>query len=286
MLKQMLLKAGFLLIMLGGLTFSVAQEKPSLRPTADGGPVAGQAKVETQKEKAAKRRMAKLTASMEAFSKRLLESPKHQKRTNDREPKRAGASGTTTRTSRTCLICRLKQVDTASAGRTTTKYEENECSRWYAANVEPKHTHVWERSTCTFGNSADGSSFVACNPGHFPIWLLSPETQLAVYQHFKNPTEARDLFLSLADDKVYNERLDQYDDDKGHLIVDALEEWEAAEFPGSWKEWWEAWYAQHIEEHKVYLRWLRSHSGLNFSDWQKQQKASGGAAAASAKGKK
>ncbi len=80
---------------------------------------------------------------------------------------------------------------------------------------------------------------VGCNPGHYPIWLLSQETQLAVYQHFKKPTEARDLFLSLADAKTYNDRLDEHDQDKGHLIVDALEEWEAAGFPGTWKEWGE-----------------------------------------------
>ena len=114
-----------------------------------------------------------------------------------------------TRKSQTCLICRLMRVDTTSAQQTTTKYEENECSRWYAANVEPHHNHVWEDSTCVFiKRRRRHSAFVACNPGHFPIWLLSPETQLAVYQHFKNPIDARDLFLSLKDAKTYNDRLD------------------------------------------------------------------------------
>ena len=127
---------------------------------------------------------------------------------------------------------------------------------------------------------------VGCNPGHYPIWLLSPETQLAVYQHFKKPTEARDLFLSLADAKTYNDRLDEHDQDKGHLIVDALEEWEAAGFPGAWKEWWDKWYAKHVEEHKEYLTWLHADSGLNFWDWQRQRKAGQGAAAVAPKSKK
>jgi hypothetical protein len=92
------------------------------------------------------------------------------------------------------LICRLTREDTTSAQKTTAKYEENACSRWYAANVELHYNHVWEDSTCTFVSDPDGTpNFVACNAGHYPIWLLSPETQLAVYQHFKNPIDARDL---------------------------------------------------------------------------------------------
>jgi hypothetical protein len=283
MVKQMLCIAGVVITTLGGLTSSLAQEKPSLPPKAEGKPVAGQAGAETPKQEVAKRRMARLMSTLEAFLKKV-ESHEHQKAGKDRAPGRPAAGSTTRQTSRTCLICRLKQVDTASAERTTTKYEENECSRWYAAKVEPKHTHVWEDSTCTFVSNADGSpAFVACNPGHYPIWQLSPKTQVAVYQHFKNLTEARDLFLSLADAKTYNDRLDEHDADKGHLIVDALAEWEAADFSGTWKEWWENWYTEHVEERKEYLTWLHSDSHVSFREW-KEHKAIREAAAAAAKG--
>jgi hypothetical protein len=178
-------------------------------------------------------------------------------------------------------------MDTASAQQTTTEYNENECSRWYTANVEPDHKHIWGNSTCTYSSNADGTrTGVGCNPGHFAIWLLDPETQLAVYQYFKNPIDARDLFLNLADAKTGDNRLDGHDKNKGELIVDALEEWEAAGFRGTWNEWWEPWYAKHVEEHKEWLTWLHSDSGLNFWDWQKRSKESRAPANAAVQSKK
>ncbi len=282
MVKHTLCKAGVVITVLGGVASGLAQEKPSPPRKAEGRPAARQAEEDTPKEKVARLRMAKLHTLL-----KKLQSPEHKDRVKDGAPGRPDRPVTTTRASQTCLICRLTRVDTTSAQQTTTKYEENECSRWYAANVEPHHMHVWEDSTCTFVSNADGTpAFVGCNPGRFAIWLLSPETQLAVYQHFKKPIDARDLFLSLADAKTYNDRLDEHDEDNGHLIVDALEEWEAGGFPGTWKEWWEPWYATHVEEHKEYLTWLQLDSGLNFWDWQKQRKASQAPAAAAAKSKK
>ena len=72
----------------------------------------------------------------------------------DRGPERAEPSEAMTRESYTCLICRLTRVEKVSAQKTTTEYEENECSLWYAANVEPKHMHVWEASTCVYQTDA------------------------------------------------------------------------------------------------------------------------------------
>ena len=281
MINQTLWEAGVVIIVLVGVTSGLAQENPSPPRKAVGRPAARQAEGDTPKEKVARRKWAELHTLL-----KKLQSPENGDRVKDGAPGRPDSPATMTRALQTCLICRLTRVDTTSAKQTTTKYEENACNRWYAANVEPHHMHVWEVSTCTFGSNADGTpAFVACNPGHFAIWQLSPETQLAVYQHVKNPIEARDLFVSLADAKTYNDRLDEHDEDKGHLIVDALEEWEAAGFPGTWKEWWEPWYAKHVEEHKEYLKWLHSDSGLNFSDWQKHRKASQAPAAAAAKSK-
>jgi hypothetical protein len=282
MVKQALRKAGVVITVLGGVTSGLAQEKPSPPRDAEGRPAALQAEEDTPKQKVARRKWAELHTIL-----KKLKSPEHKDRVKDRAPGRPDTPVTMTSASQTCLICRLRRVDTTSAQQTTTKYEENECSRWFAANVEPHHKHVWEDSTCTFVSDVDGTpAFVACKPGHFAIWLLSPETQLAVYQHFKNPIDARELFLSLADAKTYNDMLDEHDENKGQLIVDALEEWEAAVFPGTWKEWWEPWYAKHVEEHKEYLTWLHSDSGLNFWDWQRQRKASRAPAAATAKSKK
>ncbi len=46
--------------------------------------------------------------------------------------------------SHTCVLCRLGRVDTTLFGLTHSTFYENECSRWYPANVELSHAHIWE----------------------------------------------------------------------------------------------------------------------------------------------
>jgi hypothetical protein len=173
----------------------------------------------------------------------------------------------------TCVVCRLHRSDRTCLGLTRSTYSDNECSRWYAAHVEPQHAHTWERSTCVYESNLLGISMrVGCRPGRYPICLLDPSTQLGVYRHFKDPLEAKKLFEGLTDAKTYNDRLDEDDEDRGHLTVGAIREWESAGFPGTWGEWWSRFYAKHVEEHKEWLTWLHADSDLNFSDWQKQRK--------------
>jgi hypothetical protein len=258
---------------------------PELPPTAlplhgEGSLATRQAEEDTPQEKASKRSMPE--------SETLLNKPEsveHNNPLEDKDPGRAEARGGLERMSQTCLICRVKRVYTTAAEQTTTRYVENECSRWYAANVELHHNHVWERGTCVFMSNPVGGDLTLCNAGHYPIWLLSPTTQLAVYQHFKNPIDARDLFLSLADVKTYNDRLEE-DWNKGELTVFALWDWEAAGFPGTWKKWWESWYKKHIVQHNEFLAWLHSASTVSFEDWQRQRKLGQGAAAPASKLKK
>jgi hypothetical protein len=145
MVKQMLWEAGVVIAVLGGVTSGLTQEKPSPPPKAEGKPAARKAEEDTPKQKVAKRRLAKLEALL-----KNLERPERKDRVEDKGPGQANAPGPMTRASQTCLICRLTRVETTSAKQTTTKYEENECSRWYAANVQPHHTHVWENSTCVY----------------------------------------------------------------------------------------------------------------------------------------
>jgi hypothetical protein len=101
--------------------------------------------------------------------------------------------------------------------------------------------------------------------------LLDPATQMRVYQHFKDPLEAKKLFASLTDAQTHDDRLDEHDDDRGHLTVKALAAWEAEGFPGPWDDWWRHFYAKHVEEHKEWLAWLHADSNMNFQDWQKQR---------------
>lgn len=174
----------------------------------------------------------------------------------------------------TCVICRRFRLTTRYAGVPVTRDRDNECSRWYAAHVEPKHAHVWERSTCVNVSNLWGMDRgVGCRPGHYPIHLLPPDTQMRVYRHFKNPLEAKALFAKLTDAKTYNDRLEEDFRSKGHLTVEAIKAWEAAGFPDTWGEWWGRWYGKHVEEHKEWLEWLHADSGLNFGDWQNKHKA-------------
>lgn len=173
----------------------------------------------------------------------------------------------------TCVICRKYRVDTTYAGIPWPRQYETECSRWYAAHVERQHDHIWEPGTCTYYGSFFGVGGFGCSPGHYPIHLLPSDTQMQVYQHFKNPLEAKTLFANLTDAKTHNDRLDEEDDDKGHLIVEAIAAWEGAGFPGTWDEWWGRWYGKHVAEHKEYMEWLHAESKMSFGDWQKQRKA-------------
>ena len=114
---------------------------------------------------------------------------------------------------------------------------------------------------------------VGCRPGHYPIRLLSPSTQMNVYQHFKDRQKAKELFSNLTDAKTHDDRLDEDDESKGHLIVRSIEEWEVAGFPGTWDDWWNQWWDKHVAEHKEWLVWLHSDSKMNFWEWKKRQKA-------------
>jgi hypothetical protein len=113
---------------------------------------------------------------------------------------------------------------------------------------------------------------LGCSPGRFPIHGLPPDTQLAVYQHFKDPLEARKLHESFTDARSGNDLLDEYDyPDRGHLMVDELREWEAAGFPGTWVDWWSRAYAMHVAEHKERLAWIKADTDLGFAEWRERK---------------
>ena len=112
---------------------------------------------------------------------------------------------------------------------------------------------------------------VRCAAGYFPILSLDPSTQLRVYQHFPDPERAKALFASLTHEKADRERREKNIESTGELIVRALNEWDAAGFPGSWDDWWDRWWQKHVKEHNESLTWMRSGSGLSFWDGQKHR---------------
>jgi hypothetical protein len=177
-------------------------------------------------------------------------------------------------TTYTCVVCRLGQVEKTVLALKSSSFYENECSRWYQQNVEPNHTHIWERGTCTKMLNGFGQSMgFACMPGHFPIWMLSPSTQMNVYQHFNDRRKAKELYTNLTDAKTHHDRLDEQDESKGDLIVKSMTEWEAAEFPGTWDDWWTRWWDKHVAERKEWLEWLHSGCKISFWEWKDRQKA-------------
>jgi hypothetical protein len=174
----------------------------------------------------------------------------------------------------TCVLCRIGRVEKTWFGLKSTSSYDNECSRWYPNNVEPSHTHVWERGTCMrLLNGLGRPKGFACSPGRFPIWLLSPSTQMNVYEHFEDRQKAKELFSNLTDAKINDDRLNEHDDYKGHLIVRSIEEWEVAGFPGTWDDWWNRWWDKHVAEQKERMAWIHSHSKTSFEEWKERQKA-------------
>ncbi len=136
-----------------------------------------------------------------------------------------------TRQASTCVICRADREGWEYLGLRGGRESATDLSRWYAAHVEPAHAHLWEPSPCYYETNIWGSSLGSgCYVGRYPIWKLAPATQKAVYLHFRDPLEARTLFVGLATDG-------SHDAQEGRRVVRSLGEWEAAGFPGHWEEW-------------------------------------------------
>lgn len=161
-----------------------------------------------------------------------------------------------TRLAFSCVVCRLLRLDRTCLGVTRSVYEENECSRWYPTHVEPSHVHNWERGSCQLLTTLSGRPLaVACRSGCSPVRTLEPSTQMRFYQHFENPREAKALFEGFAGETV---RFDDFGIVRGIFMAQAIREWEARGFPGTWDEWRVRFFA----EHKGWDAGLRSTKGM------------------------
>jgi hypothetical protein len=129
----------------------------------------------------------------------------------------------------TCAVCRKDKVEHRCLGLGWSEQEETDCSLWYQANVERTHPHVWlERTHCRrFGIPGLYGGY-ACTGGG-PLTHLSRTLQIKIYRHFRDPSDAKRLFIGLG-----------RWDDEGHRQWDALMGWVEADFPGTWRDWWEA----------------------------------------------
>jgi hypothetical protein len=128
----------------------------------------------------------------------------------------------------TCAVCRADRVDVHCLGLTWSNQEETDCSRWYRANVEHSHSHIWSKcGYCQrFGIPGLGGGY-SCFTGA-PIAMLSRTLQVEIYQRFEDPLEAKRLFVRLGrgDQETYRMRV-------------ALTGWIGEHYPGTWHDWWE-----------------------------------------------
>jgi hypothetical protein len=145
----------------------------------------------------------------------------------------------------TCVTCRLGRMDHTYLGLRWSGYSETTCSRWYAAQVGAKHAHAWEPYPCRRLTNLLGRGVgFACRRRTCPIWSLSPDSQLAFYQHAEDRPRAKALLLSLRDPEVDEPR----PEGGGDLIIRAIAAWEVAGYPGTWEGWWGRWCEDHAEQ--------------------------------------
>lgn len=152
-----------------------------------------------------------------------------------------------------CVLCRLNRHQTRLNGFTRTTYIENECSRWYPEHVEPRHNHIWAWGGCTAELNGFGRRIGYSCGRAGPIWSLSAETQIAVYEHFGDMKSAKTFFRFLAAEEMSDYLFPEDDENRGRLIVRELRKWEQAGFPGTWDTWWNRFTIEHLAEHRRLL---------------------------------
>src|SRR6185369_4432977 len=68
----------------------------------------------------------------------------------------------TTRTLRTCTLCRAERTDRTALGYSWQSFRDTEFTGWYRAH-RPAHEHEWGRLSCTRGRSIFGTTtFFGC----------------------------------------------------------------------------------------------------------------------------
>lgn len=132
----------------------------------------------------------------------------------------------------TCGLCRLNQTKYVYLGHTWgTVYIETACSTWFNDHVDRDHDHIWLHPRAIAMRDLYGNAFGCADydpPGR-AIWRLTPDEQLAIYQHLSDASEGRELFLLLADRASKTGGQD-------YQIVNQLELWRAWDYRGDWRD--------------------------------------------------
>jgi hypothetical protein len=156
----------------------------------------------------------------------------------------------------------MGRSDAILLGSTRTTYHENDLSRWYASRIQPQHTHVWEpfsnvATRNVFGETIGGGTG---RPASIPMRLLSASEHREFLEHVKDIRALEELFTSIHADEGRVD-LDPAEEGKGFVIVNALREWQAAGYPGTWEDWWARWWDD-------WVSWMHSEGRNNFWQWR------------------
>lgn len=125
----------------------------------------------------------------------------------------------------TCLLCRANRIDYIYLDHTwKSTCTETACTRWYHDNIEPTHEHVWVQSRASALRNLYGQRFGAIdrNPVGRAIWSLTPEDQIAIYEHLPS-TERKDMFLRLIAPSTMA-------DGRDYQILRSLQDWKEGGF--------------------------------------------------------
>ena len=132
----------------------------------------------------------------------------------------------------TCALCRQNRTDYVYLGITWKSVRrDTSCSRWYRQNVEVSHEHIWIHARSSAIRNVFGQRFGAIDrdPDGRMIWKLSPDDQIAIYQHLPNVADGKEIFRRLAkpDEHVSNDDLRTFEQ---------LDKWKCLGYRGRWSD--------------------------------------------------
>jgi hypothetical protein len=141
-----------------------------------------------------------------------------------------------TRREESCALCRALRFTGKHYGFPYERIEDSVLAVWYRQNIDPSHgrdpshPHQWMQSACTVNAKPGDPKFDYACTDVAPIFMLRPETELAVLQRIPDKETQAGLIQSLtvADNAVSARRIK-------HLI----EYYYIDQNRMSWLDWWQ-----------------------------------------------
>ena len=132
-----------------------------------------------------------------------------------------------------CILCRVVHIEHHYCGFTWEEDRENACTEWFRRNVAASHEHLWVGCSTPYSLQNLFGQNIGCasNLDYRPAELLTPEQQLAVYEHIGNVNDSTQVFVEIRDCVLKRHP-------KGHCLASYLRDWvELDRFKTPWPEW-------------------------------------------------